>query len=219
MINDVEMLNYILQNAEMGCHCIVKFYCQSNDYLAVNGACESGGVALVRINVHRGSVLGADPDYYVAENGLSACAYADPCGYYLLIDKTELLGGFGIEVDVSFCRDNALSDLYLAGGSDKLAAGRSLNSAGFLNGSSDTELARVGERYLDLIVGSFGTEDRHDHLASGTNYRYLLKAGELTGLRKILFVCELIALSEKGVKSFSANVNVMRGSLYHNFHV
>ena len=121
-------------------------------------------------------------------------------------------------MDVALCRDDALRYLYLALGAYELAAGGARYVAGLSYGSGHAELSGVGQRYLNLILGSFGTEDGHGHLASGTHNGDLFKAGELTGLGQILFVGELIALAVKHVESGSANVYVMSGCFYHDFH-
>ena len=73
--------------------------------------------------MHSGSVLGADADNNVAEYGSSACTLADLDGNDLLVLQTELLGRFGIEVNVSLSGDNALSDFYLTLGASENAAG------------------------------------------------------------------------------------------------
>ena len=168
--------------------------------------------------MHRGSVLGADADDDVAEDGLSAGSRADLDGDDVLVLEAVFLSGLGVEVDVSLRDDDALRDLYLTCGAYELAAGRACYVAGLSDGSHDAELARVGERYLDLVVRSFGAEDGHCHLTSGADYGDLLGAGELSGLGKVLLVGELIALSVEDIEGFSCHVQMMRGGFNHNFH-
>ena len=151
--------------------------------------------------------LGAYSYYYVAEDKLSALAayrYADD----LLVLEAVFFSGLGIEVDMPLCNDNALSKLYLTLGTYQLAGGCACYVAGLLNGRDYAELSCIGKGYLYLTVGSYGTEDRAGKLTLGTYYSDLLKAEELTGLRKILFVCELCALAEKSLKSLLCNVYV-----------
>ena len=119
---------------------------------------------------------------------------------------------------MSFCCDNAAVDLNLAAGTNELAARSALDISRFSDRSGDAELARVGQRDLNLIRSSFGTEDRHCHLASGSYNSNLFKAGELTRLRKILFVCKLGVRAEKSCKGLLGYVNVMCRGFYHNFH-
>ena len=70
--------------------------------------------------MHRGSVLGADADDDVAEDGLSAGSRADLDGDDVLILQTVFLSGLGVEVDVSLRDDDALRDLYLTCGAYEL---------------------------------------------------------------------------------------------------
>lgn len=79
--------------------------------------------------MHSGSVFGAYANNNVAENCLSACAFANLNGNDLLVLKAVLLGSLGVKVDMSLSGNNALSDLNLTVGANELAAGSSCNIA------------------------------------------------------------------------------------------
>ena len=108
--------------------------------------------------MHSGSVLVADAHDHVAEDDLSAGAFADLDGDDLLVRKAVVGSGPGVEVDVALRGDDALRDLNLALGAYQLAAGCAGNVARLSYGSGNAELSCVGERYLNLILRSFGTE-------------------------------------------------------------
>ena len=168
--------------------------------------------------MHGGGVLVAYADNDITEYDLSAGAGADLDRNDLLVLKAVFLGGLGVKVDVTLCGDDALRDLDLALGAYELAAGGACHVAGLSDGSGHAELARVGQRNFNLILRTLGTEDRHGHLTSGADDRNLFKAGKLTGLGQILFVGQLIAFAVERVEGCSANMHVMCGGFYHNFH-
>ena len=76
--------------------------------LSVNGAGKTCGVALVGVDVHCGSVFGADAADHVAEGELSAGAHADLNGNDLLVNDAVFLGGLGVKVQVTLSGDHAV---------------------------------------------------------------------------------------------------------------
>ena len=77
-------------------------------------------VCLIGVDVHSSSELGANANYYVAEDQAAIFAlnlYADD----LLIGYAKTFCIRGSQVDVTLCSDHALGELYLAGRSYQLA--------------------------------------------------------------------------------------------------
>lgn len=175
-------------------------------YLAhETGSCACG-VGLIGIDVHCQCILRADSDDDIAENERTAVG-VDLDADYLLVLKTVFFGILGSCVDVSLRRDNAALKLYFALGADKLAGAAARNVAALSDRSGHAYRTGVGERNLNLILGTHGAEDgdcREAALRSDNGNA--LVARKLAGLRELLLDGQLIALAEEDIKSFSGDM-------------
>ena len=186
-------------------------------YLAhETGSCACG-VGLIGIDVHCQRILRADSDDDIAENERTAVG-VDLDADYLLVLKTVFLGILGSCVDVSLRCDNAALKLYFALGADKLAGAAARNVAALSDRSSHAYRTGVGERNLNLILGTHGAEDgdRREATLRSDNGNTLV-ARELAGLRELLLDGQLIALAEEDIESFSGDMYMARGSFNKNF--
>ena len=180
------------------------------------GSCACG-VGLIGIDVHCQSVLRADSDDDIAENERTAVR-VDLDADYLLVLKTVFFGILGSCVYVSLRCDNAALELNLTLGADKLACTAARNVAALSYGSGHAYRTSIGERKLNLILGTHGAEngDRREAALRADNGNALV-ARELAGLRELLLDGQLIALAEEDIKSFSGDMYRARGSLNKNF--
>ena len=167
--------------------------------------------------MHCQSVLRADSDDDIAENERTAVRVNFDADY-LLVFKTVFLGILGSCVDVSLRCDNAALELYFALGADKLAGAAARNVAALSYGSGHAYRTGVGERNLNLILGTHGAEDgdRREAALRADNGNALV-ARELAGLRELLLDGQLIALAEEDIKSFSGDMYMACGSFNKNF--
>ena len=167
--------------------------------------------------MHCQSVLRADSDDDIAENERTAVR-VDLDADYLLVLKTVFFGILGSCVYVSLRCDNAALELYFALGADKLAGAAARNVAALSYGSGHAYRTGVGERNLNLILGTHGAEDgdRREAALRADNGNALV-ARELAGLRELLLDGQLIALAEEDIKSFSGDMYMACGSFNKNF--
>ena len=112
---------------------------------------------------------------------------------------------------MSLCCDNAFLEGNFTSGSLDDAAGSTCEVAGFSDGSGNADLAGVSERKLYLRGLACRAENGHvRHNALGTDDVNALVASELTGLRKILLLGELIAFAKEVGKMLVCNMDVTR---------
>ena len=160
--------------------------------------------------MHCGSELLGNSYYDVAEDDRTLGVGVDLNGNDLLISYAEISGCFGSEVDVTLCGDNAFGELKLCTGLgvNELASTGACDVAGLTNGSSYADGTGVGEGYFNLACGTGRSEDGSLESALGAYYGKLLCASVLTGLAEILFLGELVALTEEDVNCLTAEVDV-----------
>ena len=163
-----------------------------------------------------GEELGRYANDNVVEHELaSVVAYGDLND--LLVLYAVLGSGIGGKMDVALGNDHAVVDLDLALGASECAAGGAGKVSGLTDNADYAELACVCHRDLDLIFLTERAEDRHSDLAAGADDCHLLCAGELPGLREVLFVGQAQALAEKSSEGLSGDVQMMSRGLYHDF--
>ena len=132
--------------------------------------------------------------------------------YDLSVFNAEYLCIFGSHVDMTLCDDNALGKLNFAARANELNAGSVCGVAGFAYGNSlEAESTSVGVRYFDLVSRSCRTENAEHKLGLGSNNLNLFFASELTGLGKILLVCESMTCTEKCFDGSGGKMHVTCG--------
>ena len=153
----------------------------------------------------------------VAKDSCSAvCCALYP--YNILVLDAELLSCLRDHVDVTLCNDNALLDLNLACGASQDAAGSTCNIAALLDSDTETDGASVCSGKLNLICRTYRAEDGYVcKLLLGAYNCDTLLTSLLTGLGKILLLCELVALAEQDFKCLLCNVSVTCGCFDKNF--
>ena len=136
----------------------------------------------------------------------------------ICLSEDVFFGILGSCVDVSLRCDNAALELNLTLGANKLAGTAARNVAALSYGSGHAYRTGIGERKLNLILGTHGAKngDRREAALRADNGNALV-ARELAGLRELLLDGQLIALAEEDIKSFSGDMYMARGSFNKNF--
>ena len=160
----------------------------------------ASSVGLVGVDVHSERELLAYSYYYVAEyEGTSGVKLN---ANDLLIRNAELSSVCGSHMYVTLSSDNAFLYLNRAARTLEDAGAASCDVARLANGSNNADGACVSKRKLNLICRTRRSENACLKSALGALNGNLLLACELTGLAKILLICECVTLTEKDLKSF-----------------
>lgn len=115
--------------------------------------------------------------------------------------------------------DNAFAHLDFAAGTDQFAGTGAGGIAALTDRRIDADGACIGGRQLDLIGRTDRTENGNiGQLLLGTDNSYALVAGILTGLRKILFLGQLIAGTEQYLNGLLSDMNMTGRSFNQKRH-
>ena len=167
--------------------------------------------------MHGQGELIADPHHHVAEGQGPAVGGGDAHAHDVLIPQAHGRRVGGGHVDVPFGGDDALGQRDLAFGAHQLAGGGAGHVAGFPDGGADADGPGVGEGQLDLGGGADRAQNGHAREGFlGADNVHPLLAGELSGLRQILFMGQGVALAEQGFQVFLGDVHVAGGGFHQN---
>src|SRR5699024_4778456 len=117
-----------------------------------------GSVGLVGIDVHGGIAAFAYTDLNVVEDQASVLR-VDLDLDDLAVAYASLFGLSGADVQVTFCNDDAFSNLYLTGRADQLAGSAALQVAGQSDRSVQAEASGIGGGKLYLGLGTEWAKD------------------------------------------------------------
>lgn len=149
-----------------------------------------GSIGLIGVDVNSSCVVGANANYYIAEDQASLLG-VNLQAYNFTVGNAHLSSVLGGGVDVTHGNDHALAQFYFAAGTYQLAGSRAFQHAGLTDGGVDTDGTGIGQRQLNLGLLSGGAQNRYScqSLLGAYNINSLL-AGELTRLGEVLLLVQ-----------------------------
>ena len=168
--------------------------------------------------MHSSSKLVADTNHHIAEDDLPLGGlYLNPDNVLVLYIPLSSLSGS--EVNVTLGNDDALRKLYLATGTNQLAASRTSNITTFTNRSIQTNGTGISCTQLYLVCAAAGAKNRNVcHFLFGANNSYTLVGSKLARLAQHLLNGQFISCTKQGFQSLFCYMHMTCGSFYQNFH-